>query len=289
MDGAKGQRVVDGHAEGEHEPAVRAARSWWDGEADAYQAEHGAFLDGDRPGADRSDAATGALIWGPEGLREEDARLLGDGAGLAGRTLLEVGCGAGQGARWAAAQGARVVALDLSVGQLRHLGVRLRASSPALRAAVCALQGDAAHLPLAGGCIDAAFSAYGALPFTPHADRVLAEVRRVLRPGGRWVFAVTHPIRWAFPDDPGPAGLSATLSYFDRRPYLEHGLDGALTYAEYHRTVGDWVRLLRAAGFVLDDLVEPQWPEGHERTWGGWSPLRGERLPGTAIFCCRAA
>ena len=36
------------------------------------------------------------------------------------------------------------------------------------------------------------------------ADAALAEAARVLRPGGRWVFSVTHPIRWAFPDDPGP-------------------------------------------------------------------------------------
>jgi hypothetical protein len=35
---------------------------------------------------------------------------------------------------------------------------------------------------------------------------------------------------------------------------------------------------------VLDALVEPEWPAGHDRTWGGWSPLRGERLPGTAIL-----
>ncbi len=39
-----------------------------------------------------------------------------------------------------------------------------------------------------------------------------------------------------------------------------------------------------AAGFVLRDLVEPEWPEGHEGIWGQWSPLRGRLFPGTAIF-----
>ena len=44
------------------------------------------------------------------------------------------------------------------------------------------------------------------------------------------------------------------------------------------------MRELVAAGLVLDDLVEPEWPEGHDREWGQWSPLRGRLLPGTAIW-----
>ena len=115
----------------------------------------------------------------------------------------------------------------------------------------------------------------------------MREVARVLRPGGRWVFAVNHPIRWAFPDDPGPDGLTVTQSYFDRTPYLEVDGAGAATYVEHHRTLGDRVRDVVAAGLVLDDLVEPEWPEGRERIWGQWSPLRGRLFPGTAIFVTR--
>jgi len=44
------------------------------------------------------------------------------------------------------------------------------------------------------------------VPFVADPGRVMGEVARVLRPGGRWVFSVTHPVRWAFPDDPGEAG-----------------------------------------------------------------------------------
>ena len=88
-----------------HDETVRANRSWWDAEAGAYYAEHGAFL-GD---AD--------LVWGPEGLREAEAGLLGP---LAGRRVLEVGAGAAQGSRYAAGRGATVVATDLSAGMLRQ-------------------------------------------------------------------------------------------------------------------------------------------------------------------------
>jgi hypothetical protein len=60
-------------------------------------------------------------------------------------------------------------------------------------------------------------------------------------------------------------------------------------YVEHHRTLGDRVRELSAAGFVLVDLVEPEWPVDNHQVWGGWSPLRGRLVPGTAIFVCRRA
>jgi hypothetical protein len=115
----------------------------------------------------------------------------------------------------------------------------------------------------------------------------MTEVARVLRPGGRWVFAVTHPARWAFPDDPGPAGLTVTRPYFDRTPYVEEDVGGQVRYAEHHRTLGDRIRDIVAAGLVLEDLIEPEWPPDHGRAWGGWSPLRGQLIPGTAIFVTR--
>src|SRR5690606_13211789 len=160
----------------------------------------------------------------------------------------------------------RVVALDLSAGMLRH------AADAAERTGLAPtlLQAGAEHLPLRTDSFDVACSAFGALPFVPsletvfaevvrvlrpgggwvfssiqpmaddvpHPQRtgpydvacdaidalpfypsletVFAEVVRVLRPGGRWVFSVTHPMRWIFPDDPGPTGLTATQPYFDR-------------------------------------------------------------------------
>jgi SAM-dependent methyltransferase len=205
---------------------------------------------------------------------------------VAGRRVLEIGAGAAQCSRWLAAQGAQVVALDVSVAQLRH-SQAIDAGRPGPPVPV--LQADAGHLPLAGASVDLACSAYGAVPFVADSARVMREVARVLRPGGRWVFSVTHPIRWSLPDDPGPAGLVVGSPYFDRTPYVELGPDGEVTYAEHHRTLGDRVREISAAGLVLVDLVEPEWPDSNQQVWGGWSPLRGRLVPGTAIFSCRRA
>jgi len=248
---------------------LRANRTWWDAEAPDYYAEHGDFLGDDD------------FVWGPEGLREKDARLLGD---LSGRRVLEIGAGAAQCARYVATQGARVVATDLSAGMLRQaLDLNDRFNRLESGLTVPLAQCDAASLPFGDAAFDLVFTAYGAVPFIADTAAVMRECARVLRPGGRFVFSTTHPVRWAFADDPGPQGLVVRSSYFDRTPYVEEA-GGVATYVEHHRTMGDRVRELAAAGLVLVDLVEPQWPDANRQVWGGWSPLRGALIPGTAIF-----
>jgi SAM-dependent methyltransferase len=245
----------------------RASRRWWDADADDYLAEHA------------RDIGEADFVWCPEGLREADARLLGD---VAGADVLEVGAGSAPCSRWLRRQGARPVALDLSRGMLRHAA----ALGVATGIAVPLVQASAERLPFRPESFDLACSAFGAVPFVADPRRVMAEVARVLRPGGRWVFAVNHPLRWVFSDDPGPDGLTVQQSYFDRTPYVEVDAAGTATYVEHHRTVGDRIRDVVAAGLVLDDLVEPEWPADRDRVWGQWSPLRGALFPGTAIFVC---
>jgi SAM-dependent methyltransferase len=242
-----------------------AARAWWDANAAEYLDEHGAFL---------GDAG---FRWGPEGLTEGEARLLGD---VDGAAVLEVGSGAANCSRWLATRGARVVASDVSAGMLDG-AARLTGRTGV---AVPLVQADARALPFADEAFDVVFTSFGVIPFVPDAARVHAQAARVLRPGGRWVFSVTHPLRWAFPDDPTLRGLTAHRSYFDRRPYVETDDSGRVVYAEYHRTLGDHVRDVAAAGLRVRDVVEPGWPAWNDQVWGGWGPERGGYLPGTAIF-----
>jgi len=242
-----------------------ASRAWWDANADEYLAEHGEFLGDAR------------FVWCPEGVDEADARLLSP---VQGKRVLEIGCGAAQCSRSLAGQGADVVGFDIAPAQLRIARELDRRTGRSVRTVAA----DAEAMPFADGVFDIACSAFGGFPFVADAGRALAETARVLKPGGRLVFSVTHPLRWAMPDDPTENGLRISGSYFDRTPYVEVDSDGTPVYVEHHRTLGDWVRALSGAGFVVDDLVEPEWPAGHDRVWGGWGPVRGRLVPGTAIW-----
>ena len=258
------------HLDADQLTSQRANRRWWDADADAYHEEHGRFL------------GEADFVWCPESLREADAKLLG---AVEGQLVLEVGCGSAPCARWLATQGARVVAFDVSSGMLRH--ARAAAISTAIQ--VPLVQADVCQLPFADNSFDVAFSAFGGIPFVADSALAMQEVARILKPGGRWAFSATHPMRWMFPDDPGPRGLTVIQSYFDRSPYVEVDANGVPAYVEHHRTLGDRIRELTGAGFVLDDLIEPEWPAGFTGTWGQWSPERGEMFPGTSIYCCRLA
>jgi SAM-dependent methyltransferase len=247
--------------------SVRANRRWWDAAAPAYLAEHG------------SDLGDADFLWCPEGLREADAHLLGD---VRGRRVLEIGCGSAPCSRWLRREGADVVALDVSAGMLARAAELNRATG----IDVPLLQADAGGLPLADNVLDVVCSAFGGLPFIADVEGALVEVARVLRPGGRFVASVNHPMRWPFPDSPNPEDLQVVSSYFDRRPYVETDDAGGTVYVEHHRTVGDWVRAVVASGLVLEDLAEPEWTPGRTQEWGQWSPERGALVPGTLILVC---
>ncbi|HRV69186.1 MAG TPA: class I SAM-dependent methyltransferase [Marmoricola sp.] len=246
--------------------SLRINSADWDRYADEYQATHGEFL-GDS-----------GFLWGPEGLREDDLQALGPPSG---KRILELGCGAAQCSRWAAERGASAIGIDVSMRQLQH-SRRIDQDHGIQIPTVCA---SAAQLPFRDESFDIVFSAFGALQFIADAKSLCDEIARVLSPGGRLSFSITHPTRWMFLDDPGPDGLTACQSYWDRTPYVEiDSVTSEPMYAEHHRTIGDWVRALAQAGFVIVDLVEPEWPPTHDRTWGGWSRTRGLLTPGTAIY-----
>lgn len=237
-----------------------ANRTYWDEDATRYHREHSAYLDG--------------FYWCPEMLAEADAHLLGD---LAGKRVVEVGCGSAPCSSWLIDEypTATVTGFDISAGMLAHADP----NTPLV-------QDDVLALPYRTAAFDVAFSAFGALPFVRDAVAALREIRRVLHDDGRFIFSVNHPMRWVFPDD--PTSFTAEIPYFARE-YEEYDEHGQLTYAEYHRTFGDWVRAIRTAGFELMDVIEPEWPDTLTENWGQWSPERGRIFPGTAIFVTRCA
>ena len=119
----------------------------------------------------------GELAGKPADRRLLDALAAGAGAGgLVG----DLGCGPGHVAAYLTGRGVRVVGVDLSPGMLRQAPAEVPVAAGDLRA-----------LPLADGALAAAVAFYSLIHLPPGSElAALAEVRRVLRPGGTLLAAV---------------------------------------------------------------------------------------------------
>lgn len=105
-------------------------------------------------------------------------------ADLRGKTVLEVSCGHGGGASWLARtlQPAAYTGLDLNPSGIAFCRRRHRVDG------LTFVRGDAEHLPFADGTFDAVVNVEASHCY-PNFPRFLAEVARVLRPGGRFLYA----------------------------------------------------------------------------------------------------
>ncbi|MCS6843255.1 MAG: class I SAM-dependent methyltransferase [Caldilineales bacterium] len=213
-------------------------RAAWNRASAVYQERHAIPVD--------------AAHYGPWMPTERELRLLGD---VAGRRILELGCGGGQCSIAFARQGAIAVGLDLSDEQLafarrlaRQHGVQVELH-----------QGDAADLDrFADATFDIVFSAY-ALQYVEEIERCLAGVARVLVPGGLLVFSLDHPFRAVFWDEKEDEDSVVAARSYWLRGAMEWQFSGSGEWMRsFHRTVGDWVDLLHAAGLAVRRILEPE-------------------------------
>jgi SAM-dependent methyltransferase len=247
---------------------VRTNLASWEADSVAYQERNASQLN-------RWDT----LGWGAWDVPEDEVCALG---AVDGVRALELGCGACQFGIKLAMRGAEVVGLDFSSTQLRQ-GVRNMDETtvrfPLVRA-------SAEELPFADASFDLVFCDHGATSFTdPHVT--IPESARVLRPGGLLVFDMATPIIWvAWGDDDEPASRSF------RRPYFGMGRsevpDDDGVSVEWQLTYGEWIRLFRSAGFVVEDLIELRPGEGASTTYTTFAPLDWARdFPGEHIWKVR--
>ena len=105
-----------------------------------------------------------------------------------GQRLLDIGCGSGQSAIPAARRGLRVTGVDIAENLIDYARNRAETEGLAARFDV----GDVEDLPYEDASYDAAISMIGAM-FAPRPDAVVAEMARVIRPGGKLYMANWTP------------------------------------------------------------------------------------------------
>jgi SAM-dependent methyltransferase len=246
-------------------------RDFWDADAGDYQRAHGSQLDATRPKG-----------WGVWHLAESELGVLGEVRGL---DVLELGCGAAQWSQQLAAEGAHVVGLDLSSGQLAFA----RHTAPALPLVLA----DAERTPFAGDSFDVVFCDHGAMSFCDPA-RTVPEVARLLRPEGgrvprpvvlRGYTAPTALRYWCYDAKHDEVGRKLKQQMFGRRRW--DAPDGTVDFAIGH---GEWIARFRAHGFVIEDLLELRPPKHAHTTYDDYVPLRWARQwPAEEIWRVRKA
>jgi SAM-dependent methyltransferase len=174
--------------------------------------------------------------------------------------VCEVGCGEGQVARRIASAGASlVVGIDGSVAQVAEAAAR--AGGPVYARA------DASRLPLPDGTMDAVVVC---LVFE-HLDDIaspIAEISRVLAPGGRFVLLLNHPLL----QTPGSGWVDDHMvdppeQYWQLGNYLEptavvEEVSKGVFIRFVHRPLGTYLNGLTDAGLVFERMEEPPPPPG---------------------------
>lgn len=242
---------------------ARANRAHWDAKSAAYQ--------------ERFDPLIGARpkLWGAWSIPESEVGVLGSLDGLA---VLELGCGGGQWAAGLQEEAAVVIGLDLSARQL----TAARERSPVLPLVLA----NGEEIPARDEALDLVFCDHGAMSWAdPY--RTVPEVARVLRPGGRLVFNASSPFVAICWDEEGDRlGPVLRADYFGMHRFSEDE-SGA---ASYTLGYGDWIRLFRANGLLVEDLVELRAPDDRPSPyWPSDPPDWHRHWPAETLWVTRKA
>ncbi|GAA3438991.1 class I SAM-dependent methyltransferase [Kutzneria kofuensis] len=183
--------------------------------------------------------------------------------------VIELGCGTGYVSSWLARRGAKPVGIDNSEKQLRTA----RRLQHEHGVEFPLLHGNAEHVPYPDESFDLAVSEYGAAIWCdPYVW--IPEAARLLRPGGRLAFLGNSVVSMlCAPDDENEKSTERMLrSQRDMHRFAWD--DGGV---EFHLSHGDMIRLLRASGFEVEDLIEIYAPEDAPDSFFHYAPAGWSR------------
>ena len=199
-------------------------------------------------GPDAAALSSDALCYGPGLPPESELKLLRH---VDGRRILDLGCGGGASAVALAKAGARVIAVDEDVANVR--ATRDRAEREGVK--VETHRGPLPELAFVrADTIDAAVSVYG-LATADDLDRVFRQVHRVLKPDRPIVFSLPHPAFTML----DPAGVEPVLrrSWWDASP-VPWSVGAGQGEPDRPHTLGGLFTSLGRANFRVDALAEPE-------------------------------
>ena len=189
---------------------------------------------------------------------------------LAGKRVLDAGCGPGHYAKWMIEQGAQVVGIDLTPRMLElaraQLGKDVELHQADLNEPLPFLDDDSFDVVLSALVCD----------YIRDWRRLFKEYHRVLRPGGAFVFSSQHPMMEFVHH---PVG-----SYFDTH-YTSckwRGFGEAIDMPYYQRSLSEMINSVLEAGFFLERVLEPLPTDDFRRV----DPKDYEKLMNEPGFIC---
>ncbi len=192
-------------------------------------------------------------VWGMWQVPEADVGMFPKD--LAGKDVIELGCGTAYVSAWLTRRGARVVGIDNSHAQLvtaRRLQREHGLDFPLIH-------GNAESVPYPDASFDVAISEYGACLWAD-PERWVAEAARLLRPNGQLIFLTnSFLLMLCVPAAENEAATDRLLRpAFGMYRVQWPGDQGV----EFHLSHSDWIRMLRRSGFEIEALIEVRPPAG---------------------------
>jgi ubiquinone/menaquinone biosynthesis C-methylase UbiE len=245
------------------------AKLWWEGYARDFLAYYRHPID---------------VEYAPH-ITEERLQLIGP---VAGKRVLEIGCGGGQCSIAFAKQGAQVTSVDITAAQIEIARELAEQNGVSLTL----IQRDMTDLsPIPSESQDVVFSA-NAFAYVDDLLACFREVHRVLKSDGLFVWTPGHPFTGII----DPKTLLPERSYLDTGKVvsgLEVSTEPGFAFATNYRTVSDYYNTVVDAGFRVERMLEPDIrpvdPNDHRNWLWDQTPRFLELFPIALVFKCRNA